>query len=144
MKRLAWLLLIAILAFSTVAFDLPAPPPALSAGQNRTCHNVRLMRICTWVSEGVVRPGSSVTIYGSLSRKGEAVSGQLMRVIWSSKTTQTCLGITDATGVASCTTYVPRNLSTGRSVNVKVWMDKYKITTQFRIKVGDRDRESDD
>lgn len=144
MKRLAWLLFIAIFSFSTLAFDVQAPPPEPSAGRNQNCHNVRLVRICAWVAEGVVRPGSSVTVYGSMFKKGEGVPGQLMRVVWSGRTTQTCLGVTDATGVASCTTYIPSYLTVGRSVNVKVWMDKYKINTQFRIKVGDRNSESED
>ena len=144
MKRLAWLLLIAILSFSTVAFTVPAPPPNLSAARNQNCHNIRLVRVCSWVEEGVVKPGSSVTIYGSIKSKGEGVAGQILRVVWSARTTQSCLGVTDSTGVASCTTYVPSYLSSGRSVNVKVWIDKFKVNTHFRIKVGNRGSESED
>jgi hypothetical protein len=143
MKRLIGLLLIAILSFSTVAFSMPAPPSGLDA-RNQTCHNVRLVKICSSVSEAVVLPGSYVTIYGSITRKGVGIPGQIMRVVWSARKTQTCIGVTDATGVASCSTYVPSYISSGRTVNVKVWVDKYKINTHFRIKVGGRGADSED
>ncbi|HET6846393.1 MAG TPA: hypothetical protein VFH29_06130 [Anaerolineales bacterium] len=144
MKRLAWLLLIVIFAFSTVAFAAPAPPSDLTPAPNQQCHNIRLVRVCSWVEAGVVKPGSSVTIYGSYKSKGVGVPGQIMRVVWSARVTQTCIGVTDSTGVASCTTYVPSYLSSGRTVTVKVWVDKYKINTHFRIKVGNRGSDSED
>jgi hypothetical protein len=89
-------MLMLILSFNTVGFSRPAPPSALTTARNQNCHNVRQVRVCAWVSEGVVVPGSYVTIYGSMRLKGVGVAGELMRVIWSAKTTATCLGVTDA------------------------------------------------
>jgi hypothetical protein len=144
MKSAALLLLAVFLAIGTLGFSAPAPNSGITAARNQNCHNVRLVRVCASVSAGVVKPGDAVTIYGSIKQKGVGVPGQLMRVVWSAKITQTCLGVTDANGVASCTTYVPSYLNGGRSVNVKVWMDKYKINTHFRIKESGRDSKSED
>jgi hypothetical protein len=144
MKRLAGLLLMLILSFNTVGFSLPAPSSTFTAARNRNCHNIHQVRVCAWVEEGVVVPGSFVTVYGSMKTRGEGVPGQIVRVVWSAKTTATCIGVTDATGVASCTTYVPSSISRGRSVTVKVWVDKFKINTHFRIKFNERDRDSED
>jgi hypothetical protein len=148
MKRLAWLLFIAILSFNTVAFTLPASDPTMPAsppampGRNVNCHNVGGLRLCASVSEATVVPGSFITIYGLMKLRGVGVAGQVMRVEWHGRTSATCVGVTDASGLASCTTYVPSNLVGGRIVNVKLRLDKYKVTTHFRIKDIDRNPES--
>ena len=112
MKRLSWLLLVAGLSLSTVGFAppagaVPAPLDGSIPGRNVVCHNIRSTRLCASVSEARVRPGSYVTIYGQMRNRGVGVRGQIMRVVWSSNITVSCLGLTDETGLASCRTYVP-------------------------------------
>jgi hypothetical protein len=136
MKRLSWLLLVLVLSFSTVGFappagEEPAPMEGSIPGHNIVCHNIRATRLCASVSEARVRPGSWVTIYGLMRNRGVGVKGQIMRVVWSSNITVSCIGITDETGLASCSTYVPARTPAARKVNVKVWLDKYKLQTSF-------------
>ena len=152
MKRLLLLLLAVILSFSTTGFSPPVsategsgstsafgPPGGVDQtglaasipGYNIVCHNVRNTRLCVSVSSARVRPGSFVTIYGLIRRSGLGVQGQIMRVIWASHVTATCIGVTDETGLASCTTYVPASTPSGKKVHVKVWIDKYKLMTSF-------------
>jgi hypothetical protein len=146
MKRLGLLLLIAILSLNTVAFTLPSSDPEFLAmpGRNVNCHNVGGLRLCASVSEATVVPGSFITIYGSMKLRGVGVAGQVMRVEWHGRTSATCVGVTDASGLASCTTYVPTSIVGGRSVNVKLRLDHYKVTTHFRIKSTERNPESGD
>ncbi len=140
MRRLAKLLLAAAFVFSTVGFAVPdsAPESGFAIGAvaapNQNCHNVALYRICAWVSDARIKPGESITIYGMLKKKGVGVPGKIMRVIWSSKTTATCSAVTDSTGIASCTTFVPSNTPGGKRINVIVRMDKYKVTTSFNTR----------
>ena len=149
MKRLAWLLLVLVLSFSTVGFAPPAgadpaPLDASIPGKNVVCHNIRAYRLCASVSEARVRPGSYVTIYGLMRSRGVGVPGQIMRVVWSSNVTVSCIGITDETGLASCSTYVPARTPAARKVHVKVWLDKYKLQTSFMTRHPFQDpRESD-
>ena len=149
MKRLSWLLLVAVLSIGTVGFappsgTAPAPLEASIPGRNIVCHNIRAYRLCASVSEARVKPGSYVTIYGLLRSRGVGVPGKIMRVVWSSNVTVSCVGITDETGLASCTTYVPARTPAGRKVNVKVWIDKYKLQTSFMTRHPYQDpRESD-
>jgi hypothetical protein len=150
MKRLVQLLLATVFVFSTVGFALPnSPPESISAigsvlAPNLDCHNVGLLRVCAWVSDAKLTPGSYITVYGMLKRKGAGVAGKIMRVIWASKTTETCIGVTDATGVASCTTYVPRNTPGGKRIHVIVRIDKYKITTFFNTRGVSQDPQQSD
>ncbi len=154
MKRLSGLLLAAVLTFSSLGFaplDSAAAPaagttsgPASGAeadglaafipGYNVVCHEIRSRRVCASVSEARVRPGSSITIYGLMRYKGAGVPGQIMRVVWASSVTATCIGVTDSTGLASCTTYVPSSTRAARQVRVKVWIDKFKLLTSFMTK----------
>jgi hypothetical protein len=149
MKRLSWLLLVLVLSFSTVGFAPPAgvnpaPLEAFIPGYNIVCHNVRLTRICASVSEAKIRPGSYVIIYGLMRTRGVGVPGEIMRVVWSSNVTVSCIGITDDTGLASCSTYVPARTPTARKVHVKVWIDKYKLQTSFMTRHPHQDpRQSD-
>ena len=106
--------------------------PASIPGYNIVCHNIRNTRVCVSVSAARVRPGSFVTIYGLIRRSGVGVPGMLMQVIWASHTTATCIGVTDETGLASCTTFVPASTPDAKKVYVKVWIDKYKLLTSFR------------
>ncbi len=154
MKRLSWLLLAAILTFSTLGFaplDSAAAPASSTTsgpvsgaeaqglaayipGFNIVCHEIRSRRVCVSVSEARVRPGSSITIYGLMRYKGAGVPGQIMRVVWASNVTATCIGVTDSSGLASCTTYVPSSTRPARQVRVKVWVDKFKLLTSFITK----------
>lgn len=136
MKRLPCLLIVLVLMFSTVGFAPPVgidltPLDASIPGVNVVCDNIRAMRLCASVSETRVRPGSYVTIYGLMRIRSVAVPGQIMRVVWSSNITVSCIGITDETGLASCRTYVPARTPAARKVHVKVWIDKYKLQTSF-------------
>jgi hypothetical protein len=151
MKRLTWLLLAVCLSFSTVGFAAPpsprasiptdsysppagidpAAPAAYMPGDHVVCHEIRAKRLCVSVSEGSVRPGSYVTIYGMMKDKGVGVPGMIMNVIWASNVTVTCVGITDADGLASCTTYVPASTLEARKVYVKVHIDHFKLLTFF-------------
>ena len=164
MKRLSWFLLALTLSFSTVGFASPqspngsvsdtlSRPPAAAdqallagaiPGRNIVCHNIRQTRLCVSVSEARVLPGSIITIYGLMRTRGVGVPGQIMRVVWASKVTATCIGVTDATGVASCSTYVPANASAPRQARVRVWIDKYKLSTFFMIRNSGRDPDSED
>jgi hypothetical protein len=149
MKRLSLLLLAAILSLGTVGFAPPAaeqPGPSEGAipGYNIVCHNIRAIRLCASVSEARVTPGSFVTIYGLMRTRGVGVPGEIMRVVWSSNVTVSCLGITDETGLASCTTYVPARTPNARKVHVRVWIDHYKLQTAFMTRHPYQDpRESD-
>jgi hypothetical protein len=149
MKRLSWLLLVLVLSFSTLGFAPPtgadpAPLDASIPGKNVVCHNIRAYRLCASVSESRIRPGSFVTIYGLMRTRGVGVPGKIMRVVWSSNVTVSCIGITDETGLASCSTYVPARTPTARKVHVKVWIDKYKLQTSFMTRHPYQDpRESD-
>ena len=135
MKRLSWLLLAIIMALSTAGFaplespkgpfssTISSPPAGADLGSmagsipgyNIVCHNVRATRLCASVSERRVTPGSYVTIYGSMKTRGVGVPGQVMNVVWASNVTATCIGVTDATGLASCSTYVPANTPRARA-----------------------------
>jgi hypothetical protein len=157
MKRLSGLLLAVILLLSTLGFApleslqetiSTAPDPRAPAGsipgRNVVCHNIRQTRLCVSVSESRVRPGSYVTIYGLMRTRGVGVPGQIMRVVWASKVTVSCIGVTDANGLASCSTYVPANATSPRQVRVRVWIDKYKLTTLFMVRNAGRDPDSED
>jgi hypothetical protein len=164
MKRLAWLLLIVVLSLNTLGFSTPpSPPAAVSAtfanppslagetplqasipGVNASCHHLRALRLCASVSEKVIVPGSFVTIYGSMKIRGEGVQGKLMRVLWHSRTSASCYGVTDENGLASCSTYFPARIARGHKVYVRVWLDGHKVTTHFRTKYLSRDPREDD
>ena len=154
MKRLAWLLLIVILSLNTLGFTLPASPPAPGSsipsnppnlpetafdagfipGHNLVCHNIGQRRVCASVSEARVLPGSVLTVYGMLRLRGEGVPGVIMNVIWAGRITETCVGVTDSSGVASCNTFVPSYMKQGYRVTVKVLLDHYKVSTNFRTR----------
>ena len=156
MKRLAWLLLMAVLSFSTVGYSIPASPPAPVSisqpspaagripGYNIICDDVRGIHLCASVSEALVVPGSWVTIYGLMMTKGAPIQGMIMRVAWHSSTSVTCIGVTDETGLASCTTYVPAKMARGYKVYVKVYLDHYKMGTSFRTRDMTHEEQSDD
>jgi hypothetical protein len=150
MKRLAWLLLSAILSFSTVGFspsDSPIRsvssvipnPPAISApgpnafsipGYNVACKNIKGVRVCASVSDEKFAPGTRITVYGMLKKRGVGIAGKTMKVVWQSKGTVTCSGVTDENGVAKCTAYFKGGIK-GKKVHVKVTIDKYKVATFF-------------
>jgi len=150
MKRLAWLPLVVVLLFSTVGFTQSnstassvtsgiTSPPALSdprpaalvmPGYNAVCKNIGATRVCTSVSDARVTPGTRITVYGMLKRKGVGQAGITMKVAWQSKGTVTCSGVTDENGLASCTAYFPGG-NKGHKVRVKVTIGKYKVNTYF-------------
>jgi len=160
MKRLAWLLLAAVLSFSTAGFARPASPPgplsttissppaapaaASIPGYNVVCENIRATRLCVSVSEPRVRPGSYVTVYGLMKIRGVPQTGKIMRVVWSSKTSASCIGVTDDTGLASCRTYVPASTAGARKVHVRVWIDKFKLATAFTTRNPPEEERSSD
>lgn len=164
MKRLAWLLLIAIVSFNTAGFAAsaslpaqpstsisippagpdPAPLAASIPGYNVECHNIGPTRLCTSVSAVRVKPGSFITVYGMMKERGKGVPGQVMTVVWHASSSASCIGVTDENGLASCSTYVPTTISGAHRVVVWVWLDKFKITTRFRIKDSSTDPESTD
>ena len=164
MKPMAWLLLAGILSFNTAGFAPaesprgsfsttvssppagadPVPLAASIPGYNVVCQNKRATRLCVSVSEARVRPGSYVTVYGMMKTKGVGEAGKIMRVVWSSKVTATCIGLTDENGLASCRTYVPRQIAGGRKVHLRIWIDKYKLSTSFATRNASQDPQSSD
>ena len=164
MKRRAWLLLAAVLSFNTAGFAPPASPLAslsttisgppagadrgpLAAsipGYNVVCENIRATRLCVSVSDARVKPGSYVTVYGMMKTRGVGEAGKIMRVMWSSRASATCIGLTDENGLASCRTYVPLRTAGARNVHVRVWMDKFKLATSFITRRTSQDPRSPD
>ena len=153
MKRVAWLLLLAILSFNSVGFaEASSPTGSISStisyappmllpptvglaipGQNARCTNVGAVRICTSVYPARAAPHSYVTVNGMMKIKGVGQAGKIMTATWRSKGTASCSAVTDADGMASCTAYFP-GATKGRSVRVKVTIDRYKLTTHFTSK----------
>ena len=153
MKRVAWLLLLAVLSFNSVGFaqassptrsissTISVAPPMLQPptialsipGNNGVCTNIGATRICASVSPARTAPHTYLTIYGMQKIRGVGQAGTIMTATWRSKGTASCSAVTDASGMASCTAYFS-GATKGHIVRVKVAIGKYKLTTHFTSK----------
>ena len=153
MRRVARPLLLSFLVLSMVGFSPALAPTALMSsaitsappmfqppttalaipGRNPACTNVGATRICASVSTARAAAHTYVTVNGMMKIKGVGQAGQIMTVTWRSKVAASCSAVTDANGMASCSTYFP-GATKGRIIRVKVTIGKHKLTTHFTSK----------
>ncbi|HVN53469.1 MAG TPA: hypothetical protein VMT46_03990 [Anaerolineaceae bacterium] len=100
-------------------------------GENVQCAASGPAQICAWVSNGSPRQNSTVTVYGRLLVNNVGQAGQSMATTWHYKTTTpTCPGLTEGTGIASCSRSIG-GATVGYQVNVDVSIGGYGVTTWF-------------
>jgi hypothetical protein len=107
-------------------------PPDPLPGKNEQCSSYGDAEICASVSNAAPKQNTNVTVYGRLIINGWAQPEKQMFTTWNYKTTSpTCNdGITNNDGIASCTRGIGR-ASIGYTVNIKVTIDGYEVTTSF-------------
>jgi hypothetical protein len=103
------------------------PPPQQQQGDHVT--------YTASVSNPNPTDNSTVTVSGTFKNNGQPVAEVVMNTAWFYKTTtSTCSGVTDATGVASCSRDISR-ATVGYTVDIEVtfmWNNQlYKTSTSF-------------
>jgi hypothetical protein len=151
MKRLAWLVVIAVLSLNSLGFSSPnfpiassssigSNPPAVAGGpgidlsipgKGAHCSKVHATRICVSVSNRKPADGSYVTVYGQLKLRGTGIRGKIMTASWRYKgKSHNCTAVTDSAGLASCVLRIG-GVAKGQNVHISVTIGNFSEDTSI-------------